>query len=105
MSQDYQYLLDRNKRNKEIRQKKTVSLSEQKRREELEVADQWRLELENALRLSKREPPLEKLSDLQEDEVGDAHSSAINVKDPLMVEAAEVAVDFIELLWKNIANR
>ena len=105
MSQDYQYLLDRNKRNQEMRQKKTVSLSEQKRKEELEVADQWRLKLENTLRLSKGEPPLEKLSDLHEDEVVDAHASAIDIKDPLMIEAAEVAVDFIELLWKNIANR
>lgn len=106
MSQDYQYLLDRRERNKEIRQKKTVSLSEQKREEELEVADQWRLELENSLRLSKGEPPLEKLSDLDEDETDDAHSSQdIDVNDPLMVEAAEVMVDFVELLKRNIVHR
>ena len=88
-----------------MRQKKIVSLSEQKRRKELEEADQWRLELENTLRLTKGEPPLEKLSDLNEDKADDAHSSAIDVKDPLMVEAAEVMVDFVELLKKNVVQR
>ena len=105
MSQDYQYFLERRERSNEMRQKKIVSLSEQKRRKELEEADQWRLELENTLRLTKGEPPLEKLSDLNEDKADDAHSSAIDVKDPLMVEAAEVMVDFVELLKKNVVQR
>lgn len=105
MSQDYQYFLERRERSNEMRQKKIVSLSEQKRRKELEEADQWRLELENTLRLTKGEPPLEKLSDLNEDKADDAHSSAIDVKDPLMVEAAEVVVDFVELLKKNVVQR
>ncbi len=105
MSQDYQYSLERRERSNEMRQKKIVSLSEQKRRKELEEADQWRLELENTLRLTKGEPPLEKLSDLNEDKADDAHSSAIDVKDPLMVEAAEVMVDFVELLKKNVVQR
>ena len=107
MSQDYQYFLDRRGRSKEIREKKTISLSEQKRKKELEEADQWRLELENNLRLSKGKPPLEKLSDLDEDEAEEAHltQTEIDVDDPLMIEAGEVVVDFIELLVKNIVNR
>ena len=107
MSQDYQYFLDRRERSKEIREKKTISLSEQKRKKELEEADQWRLELENNLRLSKGKPPLEKLSDLDEEEAEEAHLSQteIDVDDPLMIEAGEVVVDFIELLVKNIVNR
>ena len=105
MSQDYQYSLKRRERSNEMRQKKIVSLSEQKRRKELEEADQWLLELENTLRLTKGEPPLEKLSDLNEDKADDAHSSAIDVKDPLLVEAAEVVVDFVELLKKNVVQR
>ena len=72
---------------------------------ELEEADQWLLELENTLRLTKGEPPLEKLSDLNEDGADGAHSSAIDVKDPLLVEAAEVMVDFVELLKKNVVQR
>jgi carboxyl-terminal processing protease len=105
MSQDYQYFLERRERSDEMRQKKVVSLSEQKRKKELEEADQWRLELENTLRLTKGEPPLEKLSDLNEDGADGAHSSAIDVKDPLLVEAAEVMVDFVELLKKNVVQR
>jgi carboxyl-terminal processing protease len=105
MSQDYQYFLDRRERSTEIRQKKIVSLSEQIRKKEQEVADQWRLELENSLRLSKGEPPLEELSDLDEDESDEAHSSDIDITDPLMIEAAEVTADFVELLKKNIVYR
>jgi carboxyl-terminal processing protease len=107
MSQDYQYFLDRRERNKELSEKKTISLSEQIRKKELEEADQWRLELENNLRLSKGKPPLEKLSDLDEDEAEKAHltQTEIDVDDPLMIEAGEVVVDFIELLVKNIVNR
>ena len=106
MSQDYQYFLDRRERSREIREKKTISLSEQKRKKELEEADQWRLEWENNLRLSKGKPPLEKLSDLDEDEAEEAHltQTEIDVDDPLLVEAGEVVVDFIELLVKNIVN-
>ena len=102
-----EYYLDRRKRSKEIREKKIISLSEQKRKKELEEADQWRLELENKLRLSKGKPPLEKLSDLDEDEAEEAHltQTEIDVDDPLMIEAGEVVVDFIELLVKNIVNR
>ena len=100
-SQDYQYFLDRRERNKKIRQKKIVSLSEEKRKKEFEEADQWRLEQENALRLSKGKPLLENLSDLNEDK-GIGHlSSEIDVNDPLVVEAAEVVVDFIELVKRK----
>jgi carboxyl-terminal processing protease len=103
-TQDYQYLLDRKARNKELRERKTVYLSEEKRRKELEEAEQWRLKLENALRLSKGKPLLEKLSDLDEDEALGGHSSKINVDDPLLVEASEVMIDFIEALGKNLAT-
>jgi carboxyl-terminal processing protease len=106
VSLDYQYLLDRRKRNEEMRQKKEVSLSEKKRRKERDEAEQWLLQLENRLRLSKGEPPLEKLSDMEEDEeIGVAHGDNESKDDPLLNEAGEVLVDFINLgqamVYKN----
>ena len=44
---------------------------------------------------------------MDEDEAEEAHltQTEIDVDDPLMIEAGEVVVDFIELLVKNIVNR
>jgi carboxyl-terminal processing protease len=97
-SLDYQYLLDRRERNEEMRQKKEMSLSEQTRKKERDEAESWLLQLENKLRLSKGEPPLEKISDIQEEEMIDApHGSDEAKDDPLLTEAGEVLVDFINL--------
>jgi carboxyl-terminal processing protease len=105
VSQDYQYVLDRRKRNEIMRNKKEISLSEKTRKKESEEADAWRLELENTLRLGKGEPPLEKISDLKEEEVADSHNSKVDLKDPVMIEAGGIMVDFIELLEKRAASR
>jgi carboxyl-terminal processing protease len=106
MSLDYQYLLDRRQRNEEMRKKKEVSLSEETRKKERKESDEWRLQLENALRLAKNEPILEKLEELKDKEKEDIpHGSIINVKDPLLIEAGEAMVDFIDLLRKNVASK
>ncbi|KPK00481.1 MAG: peptidase S41 [Desulfobacterales bacterium SG8_35] len=105
LSQDYQYVLDRRKRNEMMSNKKAISLSEKTRREERVEADKWRLELENALRVGKGEPPLEKISDLKEDGARDSHNAKVDVKDPEVIEAGETLVDFIEFLDKRAASR
>ncbi len=104
-SQDYQYVLDRRERSEMMRSKKEISLSEKTRKKEREEADKWSLELENALRLGKGEPPLEKISDLKTEDVGDRHNSKVDVKDPVVIEAGETMADFIELLEKKTASR
>jgi carboxyl-terminal processing protease len=97
-SLDYQYLLDRRERNEEMRLKKEVSLSEQTRRKERDEAEQWLLQMENKLRLSKGEPPLEKIPDMAEEEgLGIAHADNELKDDPLLKEAGEVLVDFVSL--------
>jgi carboxyl-terminal processing protease len=98
VSLDYQYLLDRRERNEEMRQKKEMSLSEQTRKKERDEAEKWLLQLENKLRLSKGEQPLEKISDMEEEEMIDApHRSDEAKDDPLLNEAGEVLVDFLNL--------
>ena len=84
--------------------KKEISLSEEIRKKESEDVDKWRLDLENILRLGKGEPPLEKISDLKEQESMNAHNSKVDVKDPVVIEAGEIMVDFIELLAKRIVS-
>ena len=98
MSLDYQYLLDRRERNEEMRQKKEMSLSEETRRKERDEAEKWLLQLENKLRLSKGEEPLEKISDMEEEEgIGVSHSEDESKDDPLLQEAGEVLIDFVTL--------
>jgi carboxyl-terminal processing protease len=104
-SLEYQYVLDRRERNEMMIKKKEVSLSEKTRKKEREEADKWRLDLENALRLGKGEPPLEKISDSDEEEAEEIHNSIVDVKDPEVIEAGETMVDFIELLEKKTAFR
>jgi len=104
-SPDYQYILDRRERNEMMSSKKEISLSEKTTKKEREEADKWRLNLENTLRSSKGEPPLEKISDLKEDDVMELHKSKVDVKDPMVVEAGETMADFIELLEKKTAFR
>jgi len=104
-SHDYQYVLDRRERSEMMRSKKEISLSENTRKKEREEADKWSLELENTLRLSKGEPPLEKISDLKTEDIGDRHNSKVDVKDPVVIEAGETMADFIELLEKKTASR
>jgi carboxyl-terminal processing protease len=104
-SQDYQYVLDRRERNQLLNSKKEISLSEATRKNELEEADKWLLELENNLRLAKGEPPLEKISELKDDETVDLHNSTVDIKDPVVIEAGETMVDFIKLLEQKTASR
>ena len=103
MSLDYQYFLDRRQRNVEMANRKEISLSELTRKKERQESDQWRLDLENTLRLGKGEPLLEKLSDLEEDEIAAHQDSGVNTEDPLLIEAGEVIIDFIRLLQRKVA--
>jgi len=98
VSQDYLYLLERRERNEEMRQKKELSLSVSIRRKERDEAEKWLLQLENKLRLSKGQPLLEKISDMEDEKViGASHGNDESKDDPLLDEAGEVLIDFINL--------
>ena len=100
----YFYVLERKKRFEEMSSRKEVSLSESKRSQESEQADQWRLELENKLRRDFNKPPLESLDDLKEDAHGiDSEDNSEEKEDYMQLQAAEVFVDFIELVSGTVA--
>ena len=100
----YFYVLARKKHFEEMSSRKDVSLSEAKRRQESEEADRWRLELENKLRRDFNKSLLESLDDLKENPHGNtgADDSEEN-EDYMQMEAAEVFVDFIELVSNEVA--
>jgi carboxyl-terminal processing protease len=99
----YFYVLERKKRFEEMSSRKEVSLSESKRRQESEQADQWRLELENKLRRDFNKPPLESLDELKNDHELESADDPEEKDDYMQLEAAEIFVDFIELISRAVA--
>ena len=76
--------------------KEELSLNEAQRRREQADGEAWRLDLENALRVAKGEPPLQSLDDLEEEEdLADAPEDRPPADDPMLVEAGQVLLDLI----------
>lgn len=97
---DFNYVRALSLRNKENSKRTHVSLNEATRVAEKTRDDQWRLDLENALRLAKGDAPLANLEEL-EDEF-DAAARAEEEPDPkddaMLVEAGYILRDYIGLV-------
>ena len=78
----------------EIRKKDTLSLNEVVRRKERNDAKDWELTLENKRRLAKNQTPIETLDELDSE---DSEDSEVSQKDPLLVETANILLDYAEL--------
>ena len=73
-----------------------LSLNEAERRREKADWEAWRLELENALRLAKGEPPLQSLDDLEtDDDLAATEEDLPPAEDPMLAEAGQVLLDLI----------
>ena len=73
-----------------------LSLNEAERRREKADWEAWRLELENALRLAKGEPPLQSLDDLETDDgLAATEEDLPPAEDPILAEAGQVLLDLI----------
>ena len=105
LNSHYNYIVERKKRVEEMSSRKEVSLSESVRRKESEEADQWRLELENRLRSDYNKPPLKSLDDLKNVHGMDSEDNAEENEDYMQLEAAEIFVDFIELMARAVASQ
>ena len=99
----YLYTLERKKLTEEMSSKKEVSLSESVRRKDSEAAKQGRLELENKLRSDYNKPPLESLDELKDVHGVDTADDSDEEDDYLHMEAAEIFVDFIQLVTRPVA--
>jgi carboxyl-terminal processing protease len=88
---DYAYRLAMIDHLQEMRKKKTLSLNEVVRRQERKDTDAWQLTLIHERRLAKNQAPIEKLDELESAETEDSQD------DPLLVETANILLDYAEL--------
>ncbi|MCP4451041.1 MAG: tail-specific protease, partial [Planctomycetes bacterium] len=96
---DYTYRLAMIDHYQVIREKKTLSLNESVRRKERDDTKDWKLVLENIRRIAKDLTPIEKLEEL------DSEESDASQKDPLLVETANILLDYVELSSKLTVQR
>jgi carboxyl-terminal processing protease len=88
---DYAYRLAMIDRLQEMRRKTTLSLNEEVRRKERSDAKEWELALINKRRFAKNQAPIETLDELESDDAEDSQD------DPLLVETANILLDYAEL--------
>ncbi len=94
---DFTYLKALALKNKEESHRTFLSLNEDQRAEEKKQEDQWRLDLENALRKAKGKQPaanLEEMETLAKDEEAELKDPA---NDAMLRESGYILVDFIGL--------
>ena len=101
----YFYIMERKKKAEEMSSKKEVSLSESVRRKESEAAEQWRLNLENKLRRDFNKPPLTSLDELKNNHDTDVGDKPDENEDYMELQAAEIFIDFTELLSGGASAR
>jgi len=93
---DYAYLQARKARLGERRLKKTVSLNEKIRLQEKAEAEQWRLEVENTLRLAKKLPLIASVEELDKEQ-HDLPEEFNPEADPVLLATGLIMLDFVTL--------
>ncbi len=91
---EFAYLRTLAMKSRENAERTRLSLNETDRRAENAEYEQWRLDLENALRKSKGEPQLASLDELDELEFDDESPAG---DDPMLVETGKILLDLIGL--------
>jgi len=103
---DVKYLLALRKHLDEVRSETVISLNETMRRRERDETRQWRLDLENGRRRDKHQEPIAELSELESDAASDApdNEDEQSQKDPMLIEAARILLDYVELSASKTAR-
>ncbi|MFC6672502.1 carboxy terminal-processing peptidase [Marinobacterium aestuariivivens] len=79
-----------------------IPLNEDALREEREQADQWQLEAQNRRRAMKQQPPLENLSDLEQDLKKDELGRPISPEsEAQLAETGRILLDMVDLTFSN----
>lgn len=96
---DFTFLLEKIKSLKKIREEKSISISEPKRKQEQIAFDKMRLQRENTRRSAKGMPLLEKLEkESDDDDVQQTSTKDKDSKDDtLLTESGRILADFISL--------
>jgi carboxyl-terminal processing protease len=104
---DVKYLLALREHLDKIRSETVISLNETVRRRERDEIKQRRLDLENSRRRDKHQEPITELSELESDAASDdAHDNEDeqSQEDPMLIEAAHILLDYVELSAPKIAQ-
>ncbi|MBN2316734.1 MAG: carboxy terminal-processing peptidase [Sedimentisphaerales bacterium] len=104
---DVKYLLALRKHLDEVRSETVISLNETVRRRERDETRQRRLDLENRRRRDKHQEPITELSELESDAASDdAHDNEDeqSQEDPMLIEAARILLDYVELSASKITR-
>jgi carboxyl-terminal processing protease len=96
---DLKYILALSEHMDKVRSETVISLNETVRRQERDGTRQWRLDLENSRRRDKREERIPGLSEIESNTVSAAHGNEDEKpqEDPMLIEAAHILLDYIEL--------
>jgi len=99
----FEYLLERQAYLNTVKGKTIVSLNEAVRRKERAKSDAIQLALENKRRALLGLKPIDKLSELEEEQLPDG-ATKIDKNDPLLKESAQVLIDFVALARPIVAK-
>jgi hypothetical protein len=90
----------------EVRSETVISLNETVRRRERDEMKQQRLDLENIRRRDERQEPITELSELESDATSAAQGNEDEEprEDPVLIEAAHILLDYVELTAPKIAQ-
>ncbi|MCZ6617687.1 MAG: carboxy terminal-processing peptidase, partial [Gammaproteobacteria bacterium] len=94
---DFAYLRALTARSRVNSRKTLVSLNETQRIEEKAASDQWRLNLENTLRLAKGDEPVETLEELEKIAEQDNDDELLPEDDAMIRESGNILLDYIGL--------
>ena len=94
---EFTYLRARKARLERAQRRTALSLHEETRRAEKEADDQWFLDVENARLVAKGETPAESIDELNERREAESFDEPAPEDDALVLETANILVDFIEL--------
>jgi carboxyl-terminal processing protease len=103
---DIKYLLALSEHLDKVQSKTVISLNETVRRRERDEIRQRRLDLENSRRRDKRQEPITELSELESDttSAADDNEDEKSQEDPVLIEAAHILLDYVELSAPKIAQ-
>ena len=103
---DLKYILALSEHLNKVRSETVISLNETVRRQERDDTMQWRLDRENSRRRDKREELIPELSELESDTMSVAHNNEDekSQEDPMLIEAAHILLDYVELSAPKIVQ-
>jgi carboxyl-terminal processing protease len=100
---DYTYRLAMIEHLKQMRSKTTLSLNEATRRRERKEIKEWEFTLTNKRRIAKNLEPITKLDEMDSDD--DDNDDEESKADPVLIETANILLDYAELSSKRIAQQ